>query len=40
MTQYELWQAVWHGIAERNLFELAWSLQRHGEFLAPFAPWT
>ncbi|GAB3201723.1 alpha-amylase family protein [Geodermatophilus arenarius] len=40
VTQYELWQAVWHGIAERNLFELAWSLQRHAGFLRSFVPWT
>jgi cyclomaltodextrinase len=40
VTQYELWHAVWHGIEERNLFELAWSLERHGEFLGSFVPWT
>jgi cyclomaltodextrinase / maltogenic alpha-amylase / neopullulanase len=40
VTQYELWQAVWHGVEERNLFELAWSLRRHGEFLGSFVPWT
>ncbi|MGM1064709.1 alpha-amylase family glycosyl hydrolase [Saccharothrix sp. Mg75] len=40
VTQYELWQAVWHGIEERNLFELAWSLKRHAVFLESFVPWT
>ncbi len=40
VTQYELWQAVWHGIAERNLFELAWSMKRHVDFLRSFVPWT
>jgi cyclomaltodextrinase len=40
VTQYELWQAIWHGIAERNLFEVAWSLKRHATFLESFVPWT
>jgi cyclomaltodextrinase len=40
VTQYELWQAVWHSIAEANFFELDWALKRHSEFLADFVPYT
>jgi cyclomaltodextrinase len=40
VTQYELWQAIWHGIAESNLFELDWALKRHNGFLASFLPYT
>lgn len=40
VTQYELWQAVWHGIADANLFELDWALQRHNGFLDSFVPYT
>jgi cyclomaltodextrinase len=40
VTQYELWQAVWHSITEVNLFELDWALQRHNAFLADFVPYT
>jgi cyclomaltodextrinase len=40
VTQYELWQAAWHSIAEANFFELDWALQRHNEFLSEFAPYT
>lgn len=40
VTQYELWQGIWHGIAEENLFELDWALQRHDEFLNAFVPYT
>nr|WP_315268275.1 alpha-amylase family glycosyl hydrolase [Microbacterium lemovicicum] len=40
VTQYELWKAVRSSIQERNLFELAWSLTRHNEFLEVFAPVT
>ncbi len=40
VTQYELWQAVWHGIADGNLFELDWALQRHNGFLDAFVPYT
>ncbi|WP_213814208.1 alpha-amylase family protein [Glaciihabitans sp. dw_435] len=39
-TQYELWQAIWHGIAEANFFEIDWALQRHTEFLETFVPYT
>jgi len=39
-TQYELWQAIWHSIADANFFELDWALRRHDEFLAVFTPYT
>lgn len=40
LTQYELWQAIWHGIAERNFFELAHALERHNGLLSTFVPST
>ena len=39
-TQYELWKAIWSSLNDGNFFELDWALQRHGEFLARFAPLT
>ncbi|PZE96042.1 alpha-amylase family glycosyl hydrolase [Curtobacterium sp. MCBD17_008] len=39
-TQYELWQGIWHGIADRNCFELAHAIERHDELLATSAPST
>ncbi len=40
VTQYELWKAVWGSFNDANLFELAWALKRHDEFLDVFAPLT
>ncbi|RJK94858.1 alpha-amylase family glycosyl hydrolase [Vallicoccus soli] len=40
LTQYELWQGIWHGIAERNFYELAHALERHDALLATFVPST
>ncbi|KTR92899.1 alpha-amylase [Microbacterium testaceum] len=40
LTQYELWQGVWHGIADRNLFELSHAIERHDEMLRTFVPQT
>ena len=40
VTQYELWQAIWHAIDERNFFELDWALTRHTTFLGAFVPYT
>lgn len=40
LTQYELWQGIWHGVAERNFFELAHALERHNGLLATFLPST
>ncbi|MGN8048874.1 alpha-amylase family glycosyl hydrolase [Curtobacterium sp. 22159] len=39
-TQYELWQGIWHGIADRNLFELAHAVERHDTLLGTFVPTT
>ncbi|MCU1406507.1 MAG: alpha-amylase [Glaciihabitans sp.] len=40
VTQYELWQGVWHGLQEVNLHELNWALTRHNGFLETFVPYT
>lgn len=40
VTQYELWQAIWHSIAEANFYELDWALIRHNRFLETFVPYT
>jgi glycosidase len=40
VTQYELWKAVWSSLNDRNLFELAHALKRHGEFARVFLPQT
>lgn len=40
VTQYELWKATWSSIADRNLFELDWTLTRHNGFLETFVPQT
>jgi len=40
LTQYELWQGIWHGIADGNLFELSHAIERHDELLATYAPQT
>ncbi len=40
VTQYELWKAVWSSLADRNLHELAWALERHNAFLESFVPLT
>lgn len=40
LTQYELWQGIWHGLAERNFFELAHALERHNGLLGTFLPST
>ncbi|KQS99368.1 alpha-amylase family glycosyl hydrolase [Cellulomonas sp. Leaf395] len=40
VTQYELWKAIWSSINDANLWELAWSLTRHDEFLGSFVPQT
>ncbi|BAJ75115.1 glycosidase [Microbacterium testaceum StLB037] len=40
LTQYELWQGIWHGIADRNLFELSHAIERHDGLLATFVPQT
>ena len=40
ITQYELWKAVWSSLKDVNFFELAWSLERHNEFVEVFRPMT
>jgi cyclomaltodextrinase len=40
VTQYELWKAVWSSLNDRNLFELAHALRRHGEMVRSFLPQT
>lgn len=40
LTQYELWQGLWHAIADRNLFELEHAIVRHNDLLSVFAPQT
>lgn len=40
VTQYELWKALWSSVLDRNLFELAWALERHDAFARDFLPLT
>src|ERR1700730_1413393 len=40
VTQYELWKAIWSSLNDRNLFELAWALDRHNHFVETFLPMT
>jgi cyclomaltodextrinase len=40
VTQYELWKAIWSAINDRNLYELAWALERHDGFVGDFVPMT
>lgn len=40
VTQYELWKAIWNSLNEKNFFELAWSLERHQQFVDAFSPLT
>jgi cyclomaltodextrinase len=40
VTQYELWKAIWSALNDRNLFELAWALERHNRLLNDFVPLT
>lgn len=39
-TQYELWQGIWHGIADANCHELAHAIERHDALLETFVPST
>ncbi|GAA0958568.1 alpha-amylase family protein [Virgisporangium aurantiacum] len=40
VTQYELWKATWSSLNDRNLFELAWALDRNNGVLADGVPMT
>ncbi|MCT1459998.1 alpha-amylase family protein [Aestuariimicrobium sp. p3-SID1156] len=32
VTAYELWKAIWSSLNDRNMWELAWALERHDDF--------
>lgn len=40
VTQYELWQGIWHAISDRNFHELAHAIGRHNRMLETFVPST
>ncbi|QJU55726.1 alpha-amylase family glycosyl hydrolase [Herbiconiux sp. KACC 21604] len=40
LTQYELWQGIWHGLADTNLFETKHAIERGNELLERFVPTT
>lgn len=40
VTQYELWKATWSALADRNLWELAWAIQRHDALAGSLIPQT
>ena len=40
VTQYELHKAIWSSLNDANFFELAWTLRRHRDHVARFAPIT
>lgn len=40
VTQYELWKAMWSAVNDRNLFELAWALDRHAALVEVGTPMT
>lgn len=40
ITQYELWKAIWSSLNDRNLWELAWALERHNTFSASLVTQT
>lgn len=40
VTQYELWQGIWHSLQTVNFHELDWALTRHNGFLDSFVPYT
>ncbi len=40
LTQYELWKAIWSSLKDANCWELAWSLERHNDFMETFVPQT
>ncbi len=40
VTQYELWKAIWSSINDANFYELAWSMERHDEYVEHFIPLT
>jgi cyclomaltodextrinase / maltogenic alpha-amylase / neopullulanase len=40
VTQYELWKAIWSSLTDKNLWELAWGLERHQQFSAALVTQT
>jgi len=40
LTQYELWQGIWHGLADANLFETTHAIERNNALLETFVPTT
>lgn len=40
VTQYELWNLLWNGLKERNLWQLDWALKHHRELCESFRPQT
>jgi cyclomaltodextrinase / maltogenic alpha-amylase / neopullulanase len=38
VTQYELWKAIWSSLNDRNVFELAWALDRHSQVVGEITP--
>lgn len=40
LTQYELWQGIWHAISDANLYELSHAIERHNRLLPSYAPST
>ncbi|HET7326581.1 MAG TPA: alpha-amylase family glycosyl hydrolase [Nocardioidaceae bacterium] len=40
VTQYELWQGIWHSIADVNFFELKHAIERSNALLRTFVPST
>lgn len=40
VTQYELWKATWSALADRNLWELAWAIERHDSLAGSVIPQT
>ncbi len=40
VTEYELWKSTWSSLNDANFHELAWTLTRHDDLVAQFAPLT
>jgi glycosidase len=40
LTEYELWKAIYSSINDKNIFELAWTIDRQNAFLDFFVPVT
>ncbi len=40
LSQYELWQGIWHGLSDANLFETTHAIERNNALLETFVPTT